>query len=160
MESMAAFAPEKCIAGDAHRRLRAQCWSKDLIIMKQIASQIHGVTSQEFESLLTMPSSDPKYQVFWFYHTLTRSQAIHWKWDWRTNYAVATEMLSIMCNLCKINAEKLEMGEAHVTLRTLLFWLCHYFYNEVRILKQKMPNASLKDLAFNTLDWWRLPIIL
>ncbi|KAL7973503.1 hypothetical protein HDV63DRAFT_400539 [Trichoderma sp. SZMC 28014] len=119
--------------------------------------QVHCVTPQEFEYYLTVPAPGRADKVFFPFHVLSRPQAQANNWDWHKLIALARHLTRNLKTQCNKHAEKNGFGDASLNHTTLIYWMGHYFCDQIVKVKMRRPKASMEELRFHMLDRWSFP---
>lgn len=118
----------------------------------------YGLTREEFEFFLTIPSSSNGiYRVFYPFHVWSRRQACEIGWDWNNLFDYAVDAVGTLRDYCNKSAEDAGHGEKELGSMTFLWWITAYFATKIVALKQKFPAEVV--LERYTYDRWDIPIV-
>ncbi|KAJ6787938.1 hypothetical protein PWT90_03755 [Aphanocladium album] len=142
----------------AARVATSERWAPRYQVIINLAA-VHGLTREDFEHFLTIPTSRPGERVFYPFHVTSRPQAEARSWDWFDIETVAHGMLKTMLTHCNKYAEEKGLGEKDMTPEILVFWMVAHFCRVITRIRNCHPEWTRHDLLWFHTDRHHRPIV-
>lgn len=135
-------------------------WEREYEKYLQLAS-VYGLSREDFEFYLTIPSVRADKRVFYPFFVLSRPQAESIRWDWQHLSWLARRMLARMQGHCNKHAENEGLGDKGLDDKKLICWLVAFFCRKVQSIRVSMSKTTTtrEEILFLISDRWCLPIV-
>ncbi|KAK1239515.1 hypothetical protein MKX07_009003 [Trichoderma sp. CBMAI-0711] len=120
--------------------------------------QQYGLTKEEFDYFLTIPSPRRGERVFYPFYVLSRSQAEENGWDWNSVKSFSLLTARTMAKYCNRWAVAAGRDEPHAA-EAMTYFLAAYFCDRIARIKRDKPTATREEILWLNLDRWDVPTV-